>query len=263
MTLFKKIFDTHSQSLEAGDAYAQSDAVSSDVFVLSPDLRGDDDLALPPEPSLAERAAQAQAQIEATQALRQPAPNSMPIPTSAPEVAPVRPLAADIEVPKSSQGRSGRRAARVKTRLLGFDAQESMAATDPLSEARAAPQAKAALFPAGWIVVVAGPGRGHAFALGTGVSLIGRGEDQAIRLDFGDTTVSRQNHAAIAFDEEQSTFFLGHGGKSNIIRLNDRPVLSTEEIRNGDLVRIGETTLRLVALCGADFQWNQADEQGQ
>ena len=117
-------------------------------------------------------------------------------------------------------------------------------------------------FPTGWIVVTEGPGRGACFTLGDGVSQIGRGEDQAIRLDFGDTSISRNNHAAVAFDPETGKFFLGHGGKSNLVRLNNRPVLSTEELASNDRIRIGETVLRFVALCGEEFSWVEEPGRG-
>lgn len=162
-------------------------------------------------------------------------------------------------VPAPMAGRAGRRAGRVKTRLLGFNRAEPDA-TDPLGSADAAtakPQNEK--FPVGWLVVVEGPGVGHSFSIFTGASMIGRGEDQVIKLDFGDNSISRHNHAAIAYDEEQNKFYLGHGGKSNIIRRNARPVLSTEELQHADLIRIGETTLRFVALCGSDFKWDMTD----
>lgn len=161
-----------------------------------------------------------------------------------------------IAVPAPASGRSGRGAGRVKTRLLGFGMPEApvhdpFAKTNP-SDATAVAQTT---FPVGWLVVTTGPGRGTSFALHDGVSQIGRGDDQAIRLDFGDTSISRTNHAAIAYDSEQGGFFLGHGGKANMVRLNDRPVLSTEEISSGAIIRIGETTLRFIAFCDGDFSW--------
>jgi hypothetical protein len=161
-------------------------------------------------------------------------------------------------VPNPAVGRAGRRAGRVKTRLLGFN-RGADSDHDPFghpSEATATAQSEK--FPVGWLVIIDGPGVGHAFSIFTGASMIGRGEDQVIRLDFGDNSISRHNHAAIAYDEEQNKFYIGHGGKSNIIRRNARPVLSTEELHHADLIRIGETTLRFVALCGSDFQWNTA-----
>ena len=112
------------------------------------------------------------------------------------------------------------------------------------------------MFPYGWMVVLDGPGKGASFPLLAGISQIGRDEDQAVQLDFGDTSISRSNHAAIAFDDEERAFFIGHGGKSNLVRLNGKPLLSTERLKNGDIIRIGETTLRLVALCDETFSWS-------
>lgn len=165
-----------------------------------------------------------------------------------------------VEVPAPAPGRAGRRAGRVKTRMLGFESVQDTEEDpfDKTQENNSSPQIK---FPVGWIVVVSGPGRGSSFSLFNGASQIGRGEDQAIKLDFGDNSVSRSNHAAIAYDDEQRAFFLGHGGKANLVRLNNKPVLSTEEISDGDLIRIGETTLRFVALCSDEFDWNVENQK--
>jgi pSer/pThr/pTyr-binding forkhead associated (FHA) protein len=111
-------------------------------------------------------------------------------------------------------------------------------------------------------VVTAGAGRGASFALTSGVATLGRGQDQTVSLDFGDTAISRHAHASVAFDEETGRFFLGAGAKSNIVRRNGRPVLATEELENGDEIRLGETTLRLVALCGPDFSWDDQPAEG-
>jgi hypothetical protein len=157
--------------------------------------------------------------------------------------------------PEPSVGPGARRAGRVKTRLLGFERGASNS-NDPLGSA--AKQESPGRFPVGWIVVVKGPGRGASFCLYNGLSQIGRSSDQTVCLDFGDTSISRENHAVVAYDSEQKKHFLGHGGKANIVRLNDMPVLSTEELSHGDQIRIGETTLRFVALCGAGFDWSMS-----
>ncbi|PWE31445.1 FHA domain-containing protein [Maritimibacter sp. 55A14] len=160
-----------------------------------------------------------------------------------------------VEVPAASATQSGRRAGRVKTRLLGFE-HSNRTETDPFAAAIEGTAKEEQLYPVGWIVVIAGPGRGASFTLFNGVSQIGRGDDQAVRLDFGDSSISRSNHAVVAYDAEQRKHFLGHSGKANIVRLNDMPVLSTEPLADGDLIRIGETTLRFVAFCGEAFDWN-------
>ena len=169
-----------------------------------------------------------------------------------------------VDVPAPAFGRGNRRAGRVKTRLLGFNGGQTQVdpfAAAALAQSDANEQDSTApapvMFPVGWLVVVAGPGTGASFPLPAGVAQIGRGVGQAIRLDLGDTSISRENHAAIAYDSEQRKYFLGHGGKANLVRLNNRPVLSTEEIFTGNTIRIGETTLRFVALCGEAFDWSQ------
>lgn len=173
--------------------------------------------------------------------------------------APAGDALAHVAVPDPTVGRARPRSNRVKTRLLGFEhADGSEDVFEQTSKISKVPSVKD---PVGWIVVVEGPGRGTAFTLLSGMSQIGRGEDQPIQLNFGDATISRENHASIAYDAESHQFFLGHGGKSNLVRLNAKPVLSTEPLKTDDLIRIGETTLRLIALCNKDFNWDEEDEQ--
>lgn len=179
--------------------------------------------------------------------MSQPAAQPMPQPT--PE-----PVEETVSVPAPSIGRGSSRNGRAKTRLLGFHPAANNA--DPMARLEAAKAAQDVPFPVGWLVVISGPGRGNQFTLEAGVAQIGRAEGQTIRLDFGDTSISRENHAAIAFDSEQNSFFIGHGGKANLVRRNDRPVLSTEELTAGDRIRVGETTLRFVPLCGPEFSWD-------
>ncbi len=180
------------------------------------------------------------------------------------------------ETPKSaasgmgegSVGAAPRRATRTKTRVLGFEAQP--AEVVPLFEgaenlpAAATPAAGKGyvMFPAGWLIVKDGPGKGASFALSQGVSHIGRGTDQTVSLDYGDMAISRQNHAAIAYDAQTHEFHIGHGGKSNLVRMNGRPLLSTEAARDGDEIQIGETTLVLKVLCTPAFNWSSYEAEG-
>ncbi|WP_238928578.1 FHA domain-containing protein [Alexandriicola marinus] len=183
-------------------------------------------------------------------------------PEPAPSPGPELPRAEEaVSVPGPAMGRGSSHKGRVKTRLLGFniDREDDI---DPIAGGQAARPAAYTKFPLGWLIVTDGPGRGAAFTLFNGVSQIGRGKDQTISLDFGDNSISRENHAAIAYDPTQNTFFIGHGGKANLVRRNDRPVLATEELAGGDRITIGETSLRFVPLCGEGFSW-QATEEGR
>jgi len=167
-----------------------------------------------------------------------------------------------VSVPQPAVGRGASRHGRVKTRLLGFNTVMETE-TDPMAGNVTASAAPCTSFPVGWLVVVEGAGRGSAFTLFQGVSTIGRGENQTVRLDFGDNSISRETHASIAYDARQQGFYIGHGGKTNIVRRNDRPVLCTEEIAAGDHITIGETTLRFVPFCSPDFSWEQKADSGR
>ena len=166
-------------------------------------------------------------------------------------------------------GSERRRPTRSKTRILGFEMQPASvvplfeeAEKAPVPVAPANPGQGFVMFPAGWLVVKAGPGRGNAFALSQGVSQIGRGSEQTVALDFGDMAISRQNHAAIAYDAGSHQFHVGHGGKSNLVRLNGKPLLSTEVVGDGDEIQIGETTLILKVLCTPAFNWSASEAGG-
>ncbi|MCK0141497.1 FHA domain-containing protein [Aliiroseovarius sp. F20344] len=150
---------------------------------------------------------------------------------------------------------SSDRSDRVKTTFLGFErpenpVQDSMEA-DPVAKQVVATNT----FPVGWLVITDGPGRGTSFSLVEGLAQIGRNDDQAVQLDFGDNGISRAGHAVVAYNSEDQTCYLGHGGKANLVRLNGGPVLSTVPLSTGDKIRISDTTLRFVSFCDENFDW--------
>jgi hypothetical protein len=257
--------DEPSEQVESLDAAGDvSDNADDDGFDMDEDLDADGPIA---SRVVSEVVASANAsEVEESSAddddfVRRQIAEMSGVSKAAAEVEPVNEMDGYVNVSTAVSGQVGRSAGRVKTRLLGFQAQED-APEDVFETAKIASESNKSEFPVGWIIVISGPGRGSCFTMFTGVSQIGRGEDQAVRLDFGDTSISRNNHAAVAYDDEQGKFFLGHGGKSNLVRLNGKPVLSTEELTNGDMVRIGETTLKFVSLCGEDFTWASTADKG-
>ena len=159
-----------------------------------------------------------------------------------------------LDIPEPLQPRRALTAGRTRTRIMGFgdtaSAGDMFAPTDD-------GEALGLEFPVGWLVITKGPGRGKSFVLQNVVSSIGRAQDQTISLNFGDDTISRNNHAAVAYDDQMNACFLGFGGKANLVRLNGRPVLATEQLSHGDTIRVGETDLRFIALCGTEFSWNE------
>jgi hypothetical protein len=160
--------------------------------------------------------------------------------------------------PKSEDGAS--RSRRNRTRLIGFDKSDGEVVDLFDGAPKVAATGERTQFPVGMLLVVEGPGRGFGFPLKAGMSSIGRGDDQAVALDFGDNAISRTSHAAIVYDTDTRGYTLGHGGKANIVRLNGKPVISNETMNDGDKIQLGETTLQLKTFCNAEFDW--ADSEG-
>lgn len=176
-------------------------------------------------------------------------------PVSEPENQPEAEALPEPQQPAPSSDRRG----RVKTTFLGFEradthVQDLIETAEPVAKAEAAQET----FPVGWLVITNGPGRGSCVTVTEGLMQIGRNDDQAIQLDFGDTGISRSSHAVIAYDPEDRKCYLGHGGKANLVRLNGKPVLSTVPLASGDLIRISETSLRFSAFCDDGFDWRDA-----
>ncbi len=109
----------------------------------------------------------------------------------------------------------------------------------------------------GWVVVIDGPGKGHALALGYGMNEIGRGAECRVVLDFGDDEIARSRHALITYDPRSLKFFVQHGGGKNLTYIGDQPVLMPQELASGQEILLGRTKLRFVALCGPDFDWQK------
>ena len=108
----------------------------------------------------------------------------------------------------------------------------------------------------GWLVVVAGRGKGRSLTLGAGRNEIGRGTTANVRLDFGDREVSRNAHAYITYDDEARLWYVQQGGGRNLVRLAGRPVLEPTPLQAYAKLRIGRTHLVFVPLCGEGFDWD-------
>jgi len=92
----------------------------------------------------------------------------------------------------------------------------------------------------GWVVVE--PQRTSDFRLHYGMNVIGRGPEAKIRID--DPLVGSE-HAIINYDGER--FEIADHFSKNGTFLNDDPKCVTRtEIKHGDVIRIGDTTLKFI-----------------
>ena len=116
--------------------------------------------------------------------------------------------------------------------------------------------------PVGWLVVVEGPGKGHVATLGTGINSVGRGRSERVSLDHGDNKISRKNHGVITYDPLGRKFYIQRGGGKSLTYVGDEPVLAPRELAPLSHVRMGDTVLRFVPLCGAGFSWEDEPRRG-
>jgi FHA domain len=153
-------------------------------------------------------------------------------------------------------GRGGSSDDAPKTQIVGgrrrTEEKPEAAGTAPGSAALADPMEDPVV---GWVVVVSGPGQGASLTLGYGMNSIGRAPTERICLDFGDSQISRTSHASITYDPRGKKYFINHGGGKNLTYLGEDPVLTPIELKGGEEVMIGDTTLRFVPFCGEDFDW--------
>ena len=111
----------------------------------------------------------------------------------------------------------------------------------------------------GWLVIIAGPGKGNFRRLGYGQNSVGREQGERACLDFGDENISRKGHCFVIYDPRERQFTLRPGDGANLTYLNGKLLSESRQIRSGDKIEIGQTTLRFVPLCGPDFDWHDQD----
>lgn len=107
----------------------------------------------------------------------------------------------------------------------------------------------------GWLVCVEGPMKGTDYRIHAGYNYIGR-ETGDIHI-HGDNQISRQNHAMIAYDSGDHTYYFGPSGGRNLIKVNGKTILNAVEVKNYDVFTIGTSKMMFVGLCGPHFDWNE------
>lgn len=105
----------------------------------------------------------------------------------------------------------------------------------------------------GWLVCIDGPLKGTDFRMHAGYNYIGR-EVGDIHI-HGDRQISRENHAMVAFDSAELTYYFGPANGRNLVKVNGKTVFNAVELKSYDVISIGTTKLMFVALCGSHFNW--------
>ena len=108
----------------------------------------------------------------------------------------------------------------------------------------------------GWLVCVEGASRGKDYAIHAEYNYIGRSTSMDICIQ-GDPTISRENHAIIAYDVLERAFYFAPSGGGSIVRVNGKAVLSNVELQAYDRLTIGKSEFLFVPFCGEKFEWTE------
>ncbi len=111
----------------------------------------------------------------------------------------------------------------------------------------------------GWLVAVSGSERGRDYRIHSDNNYIGRSEKMDICIR-GDDTISRVNHAVIAYDTRERLFYFAPGEGRSINRINGKATLGMVELHPYDELEIGTTKLMFIPFCGERFEWKSEEE---
>jgi hypothetical protein len=107
----------------------------------------------------------------------------------------------------------------------------------------------------GWLVCIEGSHLGEDFRLKSGRNFIGRAGGMDIAIT-GDNTVSREKHAVIVYEPKKHQFLVQPGEAKELCYLNEKAVLSPEELKINDTIAVGNTKLMFFPCCNATFNWD-------
>ncbi|MDR3222533.1 MAG: FHA domain-containing protein [Methanobrevibacter sp.] len=106
----------------------------------------------------------------------------------------------------------------------------------------------------GWLVCLNGYEKGKDFKLKSEKNFIGRDIDMDICLE-GDNTVSRKNHAMIAYNPKNREFMITQGEGSGLVYVQNEAVYGPRLLNDFDIIEIGLSKYVFVALCGDNYDW--------
>lgn len=114
----------------------------------------------------------------------------------------------------------------------------------------------------GWLVCIDGADKGKDYRLYAKNNTIGRSEKMDVHIK-NDPTISRENHARLAYDQKHNNFHLIPADAVNNIYLNDEPLYASAVIHAYDLIEFGDTKVVFVPFCTDHFTWQNGLKQGE
>ena len=110
----------------------------------------------------------------------------------------------------------------------------------------------------GWLVCIKGVNKGKEYRIHSDYNYVGSASGDIIIQ--GDSKISREKHMLITYDPETREFYVAPASGANIVRLNDKGLVGgAEKLKNYDVIRTGDTSLKFIGFCGTDFGWEDVN----
>lgn len=106
----------------------------------------------------------------------------------------------------------------------------------------------------GWLVCIEGYDKGKDYKLKTEKNFIGRTPEMDICIE-GDNSISRKNHAIIAYNPKNREFVITPGEGTGIVYVNNEAVYAPLKLNSFNVIEMGTSKFVFVALCGDEFDW--------
>ena len=113
---------------------------------------------------------------------------------------------------------------------------------------------------AGWLVCIEGKEKGKDYRIAAKNNSIGRDEKSDICIK-GDETISRENHARLAYDVKHNAFHIIPGDGANNVYIGENPVYVPTLLKERDVIEMGESKFVFIPFCGDLFTWQEDKKQ--
>jgi hypothetical protein len=133
-----------------------------------------------------------------------------------------------------------------------YHSPSSNASNDPVQNEQSS---SAPILLSGWLAIISEAGKGTSYTLTFGMNTIGRGEENHISIQNGDSSISREKHALIIYDYANNLFFIKHGDGQFLSYVNGEVLLDTRQLKANDRIKVGSTELIFIPLCSDEFKW--------
>lgn len=113
-----------------------------------------------------------------------------------------------------------------------------------------------------WLVCIEGVEKGRDYRITAKNNSIGRSEAMDICIR-GDTAISRENHARIAYDGKHNNFYFIPAESVNNVYINDEPAYVPVQLKKGDIIELGESRFIFIPFCDEVFNWQDGLKRGE